>query len=330
VITGSHLDSVPDGGAFDGPLGVVTALAAIDVMRDRGIHPRRPIGIAVFSDEEGARFGMPCLGSRLMTGVVTPERAAELRDGDGVFLFDAMAGAGFHGTPGPSMDHLHDPYAFVELHVEQGRGLIDLGRPIAVGSAIWPHGRWRFAFTGEADHAGTTRMEDRHDPMLTYAMTALAANKQARLADVRATFGRLTVEPNGTNAIPSQVTAWLDARAEDTPALEALVEVVRRQASERADRDGTMLEVVAESVSPAVELDLGLRDRIVATLDGAPVLGTGAGHDAGILASAGVPTAMLFVRNPTGVSHSPAEHAERADCHAGVEALATVLADLSA
>ncbi len=329
VITGSHLDSVADGGAFDGPLGVVTALSAIDLMRDRGISPARPIGVAVFSDEEGARFGMPCLGSRLMTGAVTPARAAELRDREGTYLFDAMAAAGFHGTPGPSMEHLHDPYAFVELHVEQGRGLIDLGQPIAVGSAIWPHGRWRFAFTGEADHAGTTRMEDRHDPMLTYAMTALAANKQARLADARATFGRLTVEPNGTNAIPSRVTAWLDARAEATPALEALVDVVRRQASDRADRDGTSLEVVAESVSPAVELDHVLRERIVATLGGAPVLGTGAGHDAGILAAAGVPTAMLFVRNPTGVSHSPAEHAERVDCHAGIEALATVLTELS-
>jgi N-carbamoyl-L-amino-acid hydrolase len=284
--------------------------------------------VAVFADEEGARFGLPCLGSRLMTGVVSPERAADLRDRDGTYLLDAMAAAGFHGTPGGSMDRLHDPYAFVELHVEQGRGLTDLGRPIAVGSAIWPHGRWRFEFSGQADHAGTTRMADRRDPMLSFAMTALAANKQARIGDVRATFGRVAVEPNGTNAIPSRVTAWLDARAEDPAALEALVDAVRRQASERADRDRTSLDVVAESLSPAVELDHGLRQRIVDTLDGAPVLGTGAGHDAGILAAAGVPTAMVFVRNPTGVSHSPAEHAERADCHAGVEALATVLADL--
>ena len=126
------------------------------------------------------------------------------------------------------------------------------------------------------------------------------------------------MEPNGTNAIPSRVTAWLDARAEQAPDLDALVDVVRRQAAERAERDGTTLEVVAESISPSVELDQALRDRIAAALGGVPVLGTGAGHDAGILASAGVPTAMIFVRNPTGVSHSPAEHAERVDCHAGV------------
>lgn len=329
VITGSHLDSVPDGGAFDGPLGVVTALAAIDLLRERGVRPKRPIGIAVFSDEEGARFGLPCLGSRLMTGAVDPARAAELRDRAGTFLFDAMADAGFHGTPGPSMDHLHDPYALVELHVEQGHELVDLDRPVAVGSAIWPHGRWRFEFGGEANHAGTTQMADRRDPMLTFAMTALAANKRARLADVRATFGRVLVEPNGTNAIPSRVTAWLDARAEATSALEVLVEAVRRQAAERAGRDGTTVEMIAESMSPAVELDHRLRDRIATILGGAPMLGTGAGHDAGILASAGVPTAMIFVRNPTGVSHSPAEHADRADCSAGVEALAAVLADLS-
>jgi N-carbamoyl-L-amino-acid hydrolase len=224
---------------------------------------------------------------------------------------------------------LGDPYAFVELHVEQGRGLVDLGQPVAVGSAIWPHGRWRFEFTGEANHAGTTLMADRRDPMLTFAMTALAANKQARLADVRATFGRVSVEPNGTNAIPSRVTAWLDARAESTQALDGLVENVQRQASERAARDGTALEMTAESLSPSVDFDLALRDRVAAALGGAPALGTGAGHDAGILAAAGVPTAMIFVRNPTGISHSPAEFAERVDCHAGVDALVAVLADLT-
>ena len=101
---------------------------------------------------------------------------------------------------------------FVELHVEQGRDLVDRDAAVGVASEIWPHGRYRFDFTGEANHAGTTRMEDRHDPMLTYAMTALAANKQARLAGQRATFGRVDVAPNGTNAVPSRVTAWLDAR----------------------------------------------------------------------------------------------------------------------
>jgi N-carbamoyl-L-amino-acid hydrolase len=198
--------------------------------------------------------------------------------------------------------------------------------PVGVASAIWPHGRYRFDFTGEANHAGTTRMEDRHDPMLTYAMSALAANKQARLAGQRATFGRVDVAPNGTNAVPSRVTAWLDARCETDEQLAELVAAIEKQARERAGRDGTGLEVITESVSPAVQFDADLVRRLA---NGRPVIPTAAGHDAGILSAAGIPTAMLFVRNPTGVSHSPAEHAETADCHAGVEALADALQELA-
>ncbi|GAA5000932.1 allantoate amidohydrolase [Actinopolymorpha pittospori] len=330
VVTGSHLDSVPDGGAFDGPLGVVSALAALDLLRDNGVQPARPLGIAVFAEEEGARFGVACLGSRLLTGALPAERARELRDADGVSLPDAMERAGASPALGPSLGLLHAPSAFVELHIEQGRGLVDLEAPVGVADSIWAHGRWRFEFTGEANHAGTTRMADRHDPMLTYAMTALAANKRARLTRTRATFGHVEVEPNATNAVPSTVRAWLDGRAHDEESLRALVEEVRRLAGDRAQRDGTGLEVEAESLTPGVDFDADLRRRLVTRLGGAPELPTQAGHDAGILAAAGVPAAMLFVRNPTGVSHSPAEHAEAADCVAGVHALADVLTELLA
>jgi N-carbamoyl-L-amino-acid hydrolase len=198
-----------------------------------------------------------------------------------------------------------------------------------VASAIWPHGRWRLSFTGEGNHAGTTRMSDRHDPMLTYAYTVLAVNKEARLARGHATIGRVAVEPNATNAIADRVTAWLDVRAPDQSTLDELVEAIRGRASERAGRDGTMVAMTTESVSPVTTFDPSLRDRLAGLLDGAPVLPTGAGHDAGVLAAAGIPTAMLFVRNPTGVSHSPAEYATDADCAAGVAALATVLEDLA-
>jgi N-carbamoyl-L-amino-acid hydrolase len=170
-------------------------------------------------------------------------------------------------------------------------------------------------------------MADRHDPMLTYASTVLAANKQARLSGGRATMARVAVEPNATNAIPSLVRAWLDARAADTPALDSLVEAIVKRSVDRAGRDGTHVEVEPESVSPEVTFDPDLAARITEVLGGAPVLPTGAGHDAGVL-SAYLRTAMLFVRNPTGVSHSPAEHATDADCEAGVVALATVLGDL--
>src|SRR4051812_4060556 len=237
VLTGSHLDSVLDGGAYDGPLGVVSALAAVDLMRSRGVVPARPIGVSVFVEEEGSRFGLACLGSRLAAGAVSWESARALTDRDGIALGDVVGGG--------SSTLLAGVGTFVELHVEQGRDLVDRGAAVGVASEIWPHGRYRFDFEGVANHAGSTRMEDRADPMLTYAMTALAANKQARLAGQRATFGRVEVTPNGTNAVPSQVLAWLDARCSSDDALGELVATVTRQAAERAERDGTAVEVTA-------------------------------------------------------------------------------------
>ncbi len=326
VLTGSHLDSVLDGGAYDGPLGVVSALAAVDVLRARGFSPNRPIGVSVFTEEEGSRFGLACLGSRLVTGASTWADARERQDRDGVFLGDAVSDAGL--DPSKGLLSLDDVGCFVELHVEQGRDLVDRDVAVGVASEIWPHGRYRFDFAGEANHAGTTRMEDRRDPMLTYAMTALAANKQARLAGQRATFGRLEVAPNGTNAVPSRVTAWLDARCSSDDSLAELVDAISRQGSERAERDGTSLTVTAESVSGSVAFDPELA-RDLATIGDWPIIPTQAGHDAGILSAAGIPTAMLFVRNPTGISHSPDEFAEMADCLAGVDALADTLAKLA-
>ncbi len=162
-------------------------------------------------------------------------------------------------------------------------------------------------------------------------MTVLAANKAARLSGERATFGRVEVLPNGTNAIASRVTAWLDARASSAASLEALVERVVGQARERAERDGTTLTVTAESVSGPVDFPADLAARLATGHAGGdwPVLPTQAGHDAGVLSAAGIPTAMLFVRNPTGTSHSPAEHAEVPDCLAGVDALAEALTRLA-
>ncbi len=329
LLTGSHLDSVLDGGAYDGPLGVVSAFAALDLMRSRGDAVSTPIGIGVFVEEEGSRFGIACLGSRLATGTMTWSSAQELRDRDGVWLPDALADAGL--DPSRGFVDLSGVTAFVELHVEQGRDLVDRGAAVGVASEIWPHGRYRFDFHGEANHAGTTRMEDRRDPMLTYAMTALAANKQARVAGQRATFGRVEVTPNGTNAVPSHLVAWLDARGDSEASLAALVGEIERQGVDRAGRDGTHLTVTPESVSGAVHFDSDLAARIAADHEGGawPVIPTQAGHDAGVLSAVGVPTAMLFVRNPTGVSHSPDESADTADCLAGVDALADTLARLA-
>jgi beta-ureidopropionase / N-carbamoyl-L-amino-acid hydrolase len=332
VVTGSHLDSVPDGGAFDGPLGVVSAFAALDELRRRAAVFHRPLAVVNFADEEGARFGPACVGSRLTTGRLDPALARELRDADGVTLARAMAAAGHDPDAlGADPERLARIGAFVELHIEQGRALDLRGHPVGVASAIWPHGRWRFEFRGEANHAGTTRLEDRHDPMLTYATTVLAARKKARLAGALATFGKVAVAPGGVNAIAAEVRGWLDARAPDQDTLAALVTAIDRAARDRAARDGVGVRVVEESFTPVVEFAGDLRDRLAALVrtDGpVPVLPTGAGHDAGILATA-VPTAMLFVRNPTGVSHSPAETAAEDDCLAGVTALADVLEGLA-
>jgi N-carbamoyl-L-amino-acid hydrolase len=324
VLTGSHFDSVPHGGGYDGPLGIVSAFLAVDALRADGYTPSRALGVAAFAEEEGGRFGVPCLGSRLLTGALDPRRAAALSDADGVTFAAALGGPPVGARPGL----LGSLGAVVELHIEQGRALVDAGAAVGVASTIWPHGRWRMDFTGTGDHAGTTRMADRRDPMLAFAATVLAADEQARAAGAHATMGRVAVSPNATNAIPSLVRGWLDARAADPETLRELVGGVVKHAMARAERDGTTLHVTEESVTAEVRFDTGLAARLAALLGGAPILPTGAGHDAGVL-SGHVPTAMLFVRNPTGVSHSPAERASDDDCEAGVAALATVLRELT-
>jgi len=329
-VTGSHLDSVPDGGAFDGPLGVVSAFAAIDILRERGVVPAIPVAVAAFSDEEGARFGVACVGSQLSTGALTADRARGLRDADGITLAEALVRAG------RDPEHLGaDPRlaervgVFVELHVEQGRALDLVHAPVAVASSIWPHGRWEFTFGGEANHAGSTRLADRRDPMLAFASSVHSARTEAAARDAVATFGKVIVSPNGANAIPSRIRAWLDARAADEATLTALVDAITAEARRHAGADSITLDVLTESLTPIVEFPEEPRARLTRALShlgDIPVLPTAAGHDAGIL-SALVPTAMLFVRNPTGVSHSPQEHAEMSDCNQGAVALADVMAD---
>ncbi|HET6208773.1 MAG TPA: allantoate amidohydrolase, partial [Jatrophihabitans sp.] len=318
------LDSVPDGGGYDGPLGVLSAFAAVDALRASGLAPDRPIGVVNFGDEEGARFGIACAGSRLITGALAADRALALTDADGLSLAEALAAAGRDPERlDADRETLDRVGMFVELHVEQGRGLVELGEPVAVGSAIWPHGRWRIDLPGMANHAGTTRLEDRDDPMLGYARLVLAARAAAERHQSLATIGKVFTVPNGVNAIASQVTAWLDARGADPDRLRLLVADLAEQAAAEGGR------LVPESWTELTAFEPELVRRVSGVLPRAPLLATGAGHDAGILANAGVPTAMLFVRNPTGVSHSPAEHAEVEDCHHGVRALTAVVAELA-
>ncbi|QFZ23141.1 allantoate amidohydrolase [Saccharothrix syringae] len=325
VVTGSHLDSVPGGGEFDGPLGVVSALQAVDLLRSRGFTPAKPLAVVVFVEEEGGRFGVACLGSRLLTGAIRPDAAARLTDPDGVSFGEAAHAAGFDPLRMGRDDRaLASIGAFVELHVEQGRGL---GVPVGLASSILAHGRWRFTFTGQGNHAGATPVEDRHDPMLPAARTVVAA-RRAATGGARATVGRVVPNPGGTNVIASSVDLWLDARAADEPRTREVVAAVEAAAREAALDEGCEVAVTEESWGGTVRFDTGLAAEVRSALGDVPALPTGAGHDAGILA-AHVPTAMLFVRNPTGVSHAPAEFAEPDDCAAGVVALASVLEHLA-
>jgi beta-ureidopropionase / N-carbamoyl-L-amino-acid hydrolase len=270
-----------------------------------------------------------------MTGAINRESALRLADAAGRTFADAAASAGVDPAGiGRDDGRLAELAAFVELHVEQGRALADLGAAVAVASGILAHGRWRLRFTGEGNHAGATPMAGRRDPLAAAAAAILAARAVAAGRDeplngtnARATVGRLSVVPGGTNVIASRVDAWLDVRGDDNGSTWSLLAEVLAAAEDAADEHGCVLDVTQESYVDTVVFDRALRDRLGEALGGPPVLSTGAGHDAGVLASE-LPTAMLFVRNPTGVSHSPFETASDDDCRAGVAALTSVLRDL--
>ena len=330
VVTGSHLDSVPGGGAFDGPLGVVSGLLAVDELRVRGVSPARPLAVACFAEEEGGRFGLPCMGSRLMTGAVDADQVRRLHDGDGVSVADAARQVGFDpSTMGPDPARLAAIGTFVELHVEQGRLLqkADAAAIVGVGSEILAHGRWRITVTGQGNHAGTTRPADRKDPMIPAAAAVFAARRAITEHDgAVATVGRINPIPGGTNVIASAVQLWLDVRHESGTVTAAIVDSVVAAVRDEASAEGCTVMVQRESMVDRVSFDPGSVCNCRNCL-AAPVIPTGAGHDAGVL-SAHVPTAMLFVRNPSGVSHAPDEHADAADCLIGIGALADVLENL--
>jgi beta-ureidopropionase / N-carbamoyl-L-amino-acid hydrolase len=338
VVTGSHLDSVPGGGAYDGPLGVVSAFLAVDRLRESGARPVRPIAVVNFTDEEGGRFAVACVGSRLLTGALDPSRFRDRRDADGVPAARAYASAGIDPDGiGADPEMLARIGVFVELHVEQGRSLVHSGAPVGVAAAVWPHGRWRLDLRGVGNHAGTTALADRHDPVLPMATAVLAARAAAEGAAAAgqpavATVGRVTVDPGAMNGIAERARLWLDARAPREGTVRGIVARVERETAHAARAHGVAFDVVEESWSGRVDFGTDLRTTVAAAVAGihgaAPILPTGAGHDAAVLA-AHVPSAMLFVRNPTGVSHSPAEHADPADCVAGVTALTAVLEDLA-
>ncbi|MFC5677967.1 allantoate amidohydrolase [Aeromicrobium endophyticum] len=329
VVTGSHVDSVPGGGEFDGPLGIASALVAVDHLDASGARLDRPLAVVLFPEEEGARFGQACLGSQLMTGAFDPVAALDLRDVDGVSLAEALRRGGIDPTRlGRDDQALSRIGAFVELHVEQGRGLIDLGQPVAIASSIIGHGLWRLTVSGEGNHAGATAMDHRRDPLVAAAaVIALVRDAAREVPGARATVGRVQPIPGGTNVIASRVDVWVDVRHDDDQVARSLVSTIFDRARRAAALEGCDVTLTEQSYGGSVDFDPTLRDRLAAVLPEAPILRSGAGHDAGVLADV-VPTAMLFTRNPTGISHSPEEQIEEADAESGAAALADVLRDL--
>jgi len=319
VVLGSHLDSVPQGGALDGPLGVFAGLrVASEIARHGGVH-KGALGVVSFREEEGARFGVACLGSKVLTGSYPSSDALLLQDTDGVTLSQASA---MQGIPNLAVDEgaCRRIGRYLELHIEQGHQLREHGRAVGVGSFIWPHGRWFVEFAGVANHAGTTPLEERDDPILKMAKLILAGRARAAELGALVTFGKLSTFPVSVNGIAQRAAMSIDARAEKEDLLDALVESLRTMED--------VAEFVQVSKTKRTEFSPAFIDEVTHFLPGAPVIATGAGHDAGVIAAAGYRAGMLFVRNPTGVSHSPLETASDADINAGVEALLQVVRGL--
>jgi N-carbamoyl-L-amino-acid hydrolase len=319
VCAGSHVDTQPDGGAYDGALGVVCALEAVAAILESGEPRSKPLAVISFVDEEGARFRNSCFGSLAVTGRL---------DIDAVLAVMGDAPA-IHGVTRESLVASRDELArircFLEVHVEQGKALIDRGQAVGIADVLAPRSRYRAVFEGESNHAGTTPMAGRRDALVAAARFVLAVDEAARARpDAVATVGRVEISPGSTNSIPGRVACTLDTRA-------LLVETVDDLVADLRGRfPGASL--TQESRNTGARFDDDLRAALHASARAADVtagdLPSYAGHDAGILAPH-VPAAMLFVRNPTGASHTPAESASDDDCVAAAQVLAGALAHLA-
>jgi beta-ureidopropionase / N-carbamoyl-L-amino-acid hydrolase len=316
VCAGSHLDTQPNGGAYDGALGVVSALVAAAALIEAGSPRRHPLAVVAFVDEEGARFRTPTFASLAITGRLDVDHVLEVM-GDAPAIYDVTRDSLL-----ASRSQLGRIRCFLEVHVEQGRSLVDRGLALGIADVLAPRQRGRVEFEGEANHAGTTAMAGRRDALLPAARFVLAVDEIARArAGAVGTVGKIEVSPGSTNSIPGHVAASLDVRALERETVATMVDELR-------GRFGAATFGM-ESSNDGARFDDDLRGRLseAAASRGmaAGDLPSYAGHDAGILAPH-VPSAMLFVRNPTGASHTPAESASEADCLAACQVLCDALA----
>ena len=320
---------MPDGGRFDGALGVVAAIEAVSQL---AAPLERTVTVVAFRDEEGARFGGGCFGSRALCGRLEADEL-EKRDREGQTVAEALASLGL--TPPPREGWIEGRVKFfLETHVEQGPRLGRAGAALGIVTSIAGTSGTTVTFTGRPGHAGTTPMEGRADALSAAAVFALEARRLARsIPEAVVTIGHLAVEPGAANVIPAQVTLTVDARAPDRARLTPLLAGIETAALKAAEHEGCGATCTRawlyEPVAMSPEVMEPLR-RAIASLECPSLeLASGAGHDASVLSAAGVPTGMLFVRSGAGgVSHTPEEWTDPADIGLALDALAATLRTL--
>ena len=330
LMLGSHFDSVRDAGRWDGTLGVLVAIAVAERMNAAGRRPRVPLEVVAFADEEGTRFGTAYLGSAVLAGRFD-EADLERVDADGVSLSDAISEYG--GDPARLAAAARAPGSYVEVHIEQGPVLDESGVALGVVTAIAGQTRAALRFSGVAGHAGTVPMELRHDALCAAADVVLAAETLAReTAGLRATVGRIAALPGAPNVIPGSAELSLDVRHTDDAERGAAVSRLHDRARGAAAARGAAVEWEKLLDQPAVSCDPALSGRMVHAVEAVgvrpPMLPSGAGHDAAMMAAV-APVAMLFVRCAGGVSHHPDESVAEADVALAVDALAAFVEDFA-
>jgi hydantoinase/carbamoylase family amidase len=330
LLAGSHLDTVPQGGMFDGALGVVAAVECAQALQEAGVKLRHGLAILAFADEEGHAFGVGTLSSRALVGEVSRTRFAELRDGGG-HSFDAYLRARDHGLP---VRRVPDRIAaYLELHVEQGPVLEQMGGTVAAVDSITGILRTPVVMVGRAGHAGTTPMQARADALVGAAELILGVRELAMHQGDRAvgTVGRVQALPGATNIIPGRVELTVELRSPDADVLAGLRDEVEQRAREIAGRHHLALTWGAWDLSPPVRMDPGVHDAVLRAIDrcGHPRLSlpSWAGHDAGVLARY-APAGMIFVVSRGGLSHAPGEHTPWDAVETGAQVLLDTLLQL--
>jgi N-carbamoyl-L-amino-acid hydrolase len=331
-LSGSHLDSVPTGGKFDGVVGVACPLEILRAAREANVAA--PLELIVFAEEEGTTFNLGMLGSRAWTGSLSAEQLAALRNKEGRSYLEAGRG---HGVEAARLAaERFSPAAYrglIEVHVEQGLALWTSDVPVALVTAI--NGRRQFAVTvtGQPNHAGSTKMAHRQDALaatseMIGALELLAHNLDKRLDHTVITVGRITAEPNALNVIAGRVHFYIDLRARSDDMLAEADAALREDLAQIARRRKVAVAIEQTESLPAMPMDAGLCERLRAAAKRLnmplPDAASGALHDAAILAPL-LPTAMLFVASKDGISHNPAEFSRIEDIAAAARILAEVV-----